>query len=303
MNMRFFILTVLCASILTTSAQAAPKVVTSIVPLHSLVSSVMDGIATPELLMQGQNSEHNASFTPQQIADLAHADVVFMIGNKLETKLGEISGTETVGGKAFIKMNEIPGLITHAIREGGTWEPDEDEPPSTGVSADPHIWLDPDNAKLMVKKIADTLGKADPANAKIYDANALKSLTDIDELESDLKAKLTPAQHKAFIVFHDAYQYFEHRFGVTAVGSISNFSATPPSAQRLEEIHNKINSSNATCVFREPQFTDAAVQTVIEGTKAKSSVLDPIGADLKPGPAAYSELLQKIAQNLAECLN
>ena len=300
--MRYLVLSLLCASMLATSAQAAPKVVTTIVPLHSLVSSVMDGVGTPELLMQGQNSEHNASFTPQQIADMAHADAVFMIGNNLESKLGEISGTETVGGKAFIKMNEIQGLITHAIREGGTWEPDGDEPPSTGVSADPHIWLDPENAKLMVKTIATTLDKADPANAKLYDANATKALAELDRLEADLKTQLTPVQHKPFIVFHDAYQYFEHRFGVTAVGSISNFSATPPSAQRLEEIHNKINSSNATCVFREPQFTDAAVVTVIEGTKAKSSVLDPIGADLKPGPKAYGELLHEIAKNLSDCL-
>jgi zinc transport system substrate-binding protein len=301
-KMSKFLLALSAQLLLSQFAQATPKVVTSIVPLHSLVSSVMDGVATPELLMQGQNSEHNASFTPQQIADLAHADVVFMIGNNLETKLGEISGTETVGGKTFIKMNETNGLITHAIREGGTWEPDGDEPPRTGVSADPHIWLDPENAKLMVKAIASTLDKADPTNAKLYDANASKTLTDIDKLESDLKALLTPAQHKPFIVFHDAYQYFERRFGVTAVGSISNFSTTPPSAQRLEEIHNKINSSNATCVFREPQFTDAAVQTVIEGTKAKSSVLDPIGSDLTPGPKAYGELLREIANNLSKCL-
>lgn len=285
------------------SAQATPKIITSIVPLHSLVSSVMDGVGAPELLMKGQNSEHNASFTPQQIADLGHADVVFMIGNNLETKLGEISGTETVGGKAFIKMNEIQGLNLHAIREGGTWEPDADQPPSTGLSADPHIWLDPENAKLMIKTIATALDKSDPTNAKLYDSNATKTLGELDRLEADLKTQLAPVQHKPFIVFHDAYQYFEHRFGVTAVGSISNFSATPPSAQRLEDIHNKINSSNALCVFREPQFTDAAVVTVIEGTKAKSSVLDPIGTGLKPGPNAYGELLRAIAKNLVDCLS
>jgi zinc transport system substrate-binding protein len=298
-----FLSGLLFMAIFSLPATATPKIVTSIVPLHSLVSSVMDGVGTPELLMQGQNSEHNASFTPQQIADLAHADVVFMIGQNLESKLGEISGTETVGGKAFIKMDEIQGLSLHAIRQGGTWEPDTDKPPSTGVAADPHIWLDPENAKLMIKTIATTLDKADSANAKLYDANATKALAELDRLEADLKTQLTPVQHKPFIVFHDAYQYFEHRFGVTAVGSISNFSATPPSAQRLEEIHNKINSGSATCVFREPQFTDAAVQTVIEGTNAKSSVLDPIGADLKPGPKAYDELLRAIAKNLSDCLH
>ena len=300
--MRHISFALLWASTLVTSAAAAPKIVTTIVPLHSLVSSVMEGVGTPELLMQGQNSEHNASFTPQQIADMEHADVVFMIGNNLEAKLGEISGTETVGGKAFIKMNEIEGLTTHAIREGGTWEPDSDEPPSTGVSADPHIWLDPENAKLMVKTITVALDKADPNNAGAYNANSLKALAKLNDLESEIKAQLAPVAHKPFIVFHDAYQYFEHRFGVTAVGSISNFSATPPSAQRLEEIHTKIISSNATCVYREPQFTDAAVQIVIEGTKAKSSVLDPIGATLSPGPNAYGDLLRQIATNLANCL-
>ena len=296
----------LSALFLTTAmmvpSQAAPKVVTSIVPLHSLVSSVMDGVGTPELLMQGQNSEHNASFTPQQLADMEHADLVFIIGNNLEVKLGEISGTDTVGGKTFVKMNEIQRVTIHAIRQGGTWEPDDDEPATEGKAADPHLWLDPENAKLMVKSIAISLDKADPTNASSYDANAAKTLADLDGLETELKAKLAPIQHKPFIVFHDAYQYFEHRFGVTAVGSISNFSATPPSAQRLDEIHNKINSSNAACVFREPQFTDAAVVTVIEGTKAKSSMLDPIGANLKPGKAAYGDLLRQIANNLADCL-
>ena len=136
--MRRLSFTLLCASTLVTSATAAPKIVTTIVPLHSLVSSLMEGVGTPELLMQGQNSEHNASFTPQQIADMEHADVVFMIGNNLEGKLGEISGTDTVGGKAFVKMNEIKGLNIHTIRQGGTWEADGDEPPPTPQSTDPH---------------------------------------------------------------------------------------------------------------------------------------------------------------------
>ena len=301
--MRHFLSVLLCASALATSAAAAPKVVTSIVPLHSLVSSVMEGVATPELLMQGQNSEHNASFTPQQLVDMEKADAVFIIGDNLEAKLGEISGTETVGGKAFIKMNEIKGLNLHTVRQGGTWEPDGDEPPPTPQTTDPHIWLDPENAKLMVQTINAALSKLDSANAKIYDANAAKTLTALETLETEIKSKLAPAADKPFIVFHDAFQYFEKRFGVNAVGSISNFSATPPSAQRLAEIHSKIASSNSTCVFREPQFSDAAVQTVIEGTSAKSGVLDPIGANIPPGPSAYGELLRQIANNIANCSN
>jgi zinc transport system substrate-binding protein len=284
---------------LTTSTLAAPKVVVSIVPLHSLVASVMDGVAEPALLSQGVNSEHQASYSPQQISTLAHADLVFIIGDNLEVKLGEISGSETVNGKAFIKMQTLPGLITHPIRNGGTWEKEAD---AMGP-VDPHIWLDPENAKTMTLAIAEELARIDPTNAQIYRANADKTNSDIGSLEHEIAASLAPTQSKPFIVFHDAYQYFEYRFGMKAVGSIADFSAAPPSAQRLEEIRNKVTSSGAACVFREPQYADAAVYAVSEGSTAKSGELDPIGAKLRPGKAAYGELLRGLARNLIACLN
>jgi zinc transport system substrate-binding protein len=281
------------------SALAAPKVVVSIVPLHSLVANVMDGVGEPELLLQGVNSEHQASYSPQQISALAHADVVFIIGDNLEVKLGEISGSETVNGKAFAKMLTLPSLITHPIRKGGTWEVDDD---AVGT-IDPHIWLDPENAKMMTTAIAAALIKIDTENAAIYNANATRQIAALDQLESEIKTTLDPVKNKPFIVFHDAYQYFERRFGLNAAGSISDYSATPPSAQRLEEIRSKIKSSTAVCVFREPQFSDAAVNTVTEGGQAKLGVLDPIGATLAPGKAAYAELLRTIAKNLSACLS
>jgi zinc transport system substrate-binding protein len=278
---------------------AAPKVVTSIVPLHSLVATVMDGVGEPELLLQGINSEHQASYSPQQISTLTHADVVFIIGDNLEVKLGEISGSETVNGKAFVKLIETPHLTTHPIRQGGTWEVDDH---AVGT-IDPHIWLDPENARTMTLAIAATLAKMDAGNAAIYMANATKQITALDALEAEIKTTLLPVKDKPFIVFHDAYQYFDRRFSMNAVGSISDFSGTSPSAQRLEEIRNKIKSSNAVCVFREPQFSDAAIVAVTEDSQAKLGVLDPIGAALTPGKAAYAELLRAIAKNLSACLS
>jgi zinc transport system substrate-binding protein len=280
-------------------AFAAPKVVVSIVPLHSLVSNIMDGVGEPELLLHGVNSEHQASYSPQQISALAHADVVFIIGDNLEVKLSEISGSETVNGKAFVKMLTLPSLITHPIRKGGTWEVDDD----AAGTIDPHIWLDPENAKMMTTAIAAALIKVDTENAAIYNANATRQIAALDQLESEIKTTLDPVKNKPFIVFHDAYQYFERRFDMNAVGSISDYSATPPSAQRLEEIRNKIKSSTAECVFREPQFSDAAVSAVTEGSTAKFGVLDPIGAALTPGKTAYSELLRSLARNFITCLN
>ncbi|MDE2445861.1 MAG: zinc ABC transporter substrate-binding protein [Alphaproteobacteria bacterium] len=302
--MRKFAFALLCAlSTTPPSAFAAPKVVVSILPLHSLVASVMQDVQTPVLLMKGQNSEHNASFTPQQLLAIEQSDVVFLVGDTLETKLSSLSGTEVVNGKTFVKLSETPGLILHAVRQGGTWEPDSDEPPPSPNTIDPHLWLDPENAKTMVKYIAGILQTADPPNAATYAKNAETTLARLAALESTLKTQLTPLQHKPFIVFHDAYQYFERRFGLTSVGSISNFAASPPSAQRLGEIRSKILSTHAKCVFREPQFNDAAVQTVIEGTEAKTNVLDPIGATLTPGPDAYEKLLSGIADHMTECLS
>lgn len=295
---------ILLTLLLTTSSLpvfAAPKVVASIVPLHSLVAGVMEGVGTPELLLKGVNSEHSGSYSPQQISDLTHADVVFIIGDNLEVKLGEISGTETVNGKEFEKLDLAPDVITHRIRKGGNWDVDSDEP-AAGNNADPHIWLDPENAKAMTTAIAAALDEIDSANAPKYNVNAAKQIAAIDQLESEIEVAVAPVKSKPFIVFHDAYQYFEKRFGVTAVGSISDYSATPPSAQRLEEIRTKIKSSNAVCVFKEPQFSDAAVITVTEGNSAKLGVLDPIGAKLTPGLAAYGQLLRDITKNLTDCL-
>jgi zinc transport system substrate-binding protein len=283
------------------AALAAPKVVASIVPLHSLVAEVMDGVGEPELLLKGVNSEHQASYSPQQIADLSHADVVFIIGDNLEVKLGEISGTDVVNGKKFVKLNLADGILTHHIRTGGTWEVDGDEP-ATGNTVDPHIWLDPENARTMTTAIATALSQADPANALTYSTNATKEIASLDALETEIKTSLESEKGKPFVVFHDAYQYFERRFGMTAVGSISDYTATPPSAARLSEIRSKIKSSNALCAFREPQFSDAAVSIVTEGTSAKLGVLDPIGAKLNPGKSAYFELLRDVTQNLKNCL-
>lgn len=289
------------------AAVAAPKVVVSIVPLHSLVAGVMEGVGSPELLLEGVNSEHQGSYSPQQISHLNHADLVFIIGDNLEVKLGEISGTETVGGKQFNKLNVLTGLVTHQIREGGSWEADEHEgeheEEHTGENHnDPHIWLDTQNAIIMTKEIAAALTEIDGVNAATYNSNASKQIAAIEKLELEIERDLKPVAGKPFIVFHDAYQYFEKRFGLSAVGSITDYSAAAASAQRLEEIRTKILNSKAVCVFKEPQYSDAAVQVVTEGSAAKINVLDPIGAGLVQGKNAYGQLLRGLTKNLTDCL-
>ena len=294
------------SGLLALPAAAAPKVIASIVPLHSLVSSVMDGVGEPELLLRGQNSEHQASYSPAQIEQLGKADIVFIMGEGLELKLTELSGSEAVNGRTFVQMSSAPGLVKLPIREGGTFEKDEDagENFASGTASfDPHLWLDPENAKAMAALIADTLAKADPENASRYAANEAALVKDLDGLTAEITGDVAPVKDKSFVVFHDAYQYFEKRFGLKASGSISDFAATEPSAERLKEVRDKVKSANAACAFREPQFSDKAVMVVIEGTGAKEGVLDPIGASLEPGKQAYSALLRNLAQNLKTCLS
>jgi len=302
----------LAAALLSASpALAAPKVVASVVPVLSIVAAVMGDRGAPELLLKGSMSEHRAVFTPTQIATLGDADLVFIVGHGLEAKLAQLSGSDAVNGKTFIELSEAPGVAKLPIRQGGAWEPDADEHDhaAEGTAAegaltfDPHIWLDPENAKAMAREVAADLAKADPGNAAAYAANAQAFAAEIDKTSAAIAAELAPVKDKPFIVFHDAYHYFENRFGLTGVGSISDVSAQAPSAERLAQVRDKIMSAKAACVFREPQFDDRVVQTVIEGTGAREGVLDPLGAGLTPGPQAYPQLLRNLAAALKDCLS
>jgi zinc transport system substrate-binding protein len=296
--------------LLATPAFAAPKVIASIMPVHSIVANVMGDVGTPELLLSGKNSEHSASLSPTQISALGQADVVFMIGGGLEHKLGQVSGSEAVKGKKFVALTDAPEIKVLKIRKGVNFEADSDEDlPETSdpqygfaLKYNAHIWLDPENAKAMTKAVATELGKIDPGHAATYQTNATVYLASLDQLEAEIAATTKPIQGKPFIVFHDAYPYFESRFGLTAVGSISDASAAAPSAKWLVEIRAKLASTKALCVFREPQFDSKYVNVVLEGSTAKEGVLDAMGYGLKAGHAAYAEILRNIATSAKACL-
>ena len=166
---------------------------------------------------------------------------------------------------------------------------------------DPHMWLDPENARAFANQMAETLSKDDPEHAAIYAANAEKLNQRLDALQADIAAELAAVTPKPYVVFHDAYHYFGHRFGVEAAGSITVNPEAPPSAQRVREIHDKLIDLGAACVFSEPQFPPKIVDTVIEGTDARTGVLDPLGANLEDGPDLYFTLVENLAGNLIEC--
>jgi ABC-type Zn2+ transport system substrate-binding protein/surface adhesin len=167
---------------------------------------------------------------------------------------------------------------------------------------DPHVWLDPVNAKAMIHEIEEALIEADPANASAYEANAEAMMSKLDNLVAEIDAELQPVKGRGYVVFHDAYQYFENRFGVSAVGSITVSPEVLPGAERVAELREKVRNLDATCVFSEPQFEPKLVMTITENTNAGTGVLDPLGASIDDGPELYFTLIRNMAKSLKDCL-
>ena len=323
----------------TMAARAeAPNVVVSIKPIHSLVSAIMQGVGEPRLIVEGAASPHTYSLRPSNAAALQDADVVFWVGHGLEAFLEK--PLEALGGKAtVVELDDAPGLERLPFREGGPFEAHshgggeeghdhahedhghdeaghdhakEAEGHAHGEEAgheghehgefDMHLWLSPDNARAIAAEAAKVLAEKDPANAEAYNKN-LAGLTErLAALDKEIAETVAPVKEKPFIVFHDAYQYFEHHYGMQAAGSITVSPETLPGAERLTQIRDKVKTLGATCVFAEPQFEPKLVNVVIEDTPAKSGTLDPEAATLDPGPELYFTLMKGLATSLRDCL-
>lgn len=319
------------ALLAASAAAAAPDVVVSIKPLHSLVAGVMRGVGEPGLIVDGAASAHTFSLKPSTARALQAADLVFWVGPTFEAFLvkpiGALSDKVTVAS-----IDDAPGVQKLAFREGGPFDADEHEvhaadgapekgsPPGhsghghgedaaeTAVDggvqvSDMHVWLDPVNAKALVAYIQATLAKADPANASIYKANAQGVNNRIDALDAEIQLTVAPVKDRPFVVFHDAYQYFEKRYGMTVAGSITVSPETLPGAERISNIHRKVRDLGATCIFAEPQFEPKLVKVIAEGTKARSGTLDPEAGTLTAGPDLYFELMRGLAVSMRECLS
>lgn len=312
----------LAASLLTSTAMAAPNVVASIKPVHSLVAAVMEGIAEPTLIVRGSASPHTYALRPSDAGALESADMVFWTGHGMELFLAD--ALESLAGNAkIVELAESPGITLLPVREGGAFEAhdhgdegheghDHDEHGHDEHAheeghehgeGDMHFWLDPENAKLMVTQIASTLAEADPENASAYQANAEAELLKLDALEEELAATLAPVADKPFVVFHDAYQYFEARFGLSLAGSVTVTPEVTPGAARIDELKAKVATLGATCVFAEPNFEPTIISAIIEGTPAKAGVLDPEGGALEEGVDLYPNLLRGLAASLVDCLS
>lgn len=298
----------------STFAQAgpAPAVMASIKPVHSLVAGVMDGVGKPGLLVEGAASPHTYALKPSQVRALSDAKLVFWIGPGLENFLAK--PMENISGDArSIALNSASGVIHHEFRgldeldgdahAGHEGHKHGDHDHDHAGSDDPHIWLDPRNAAAMVDAIEASLTEADPSNAATYSANAERLRQRLDELETRIAGQISAVKDRHFAVFHDAYQYFERRFGLEASAAITLSPESSPGAEHVSRVSRRIRDLKVVCVFTEPQFEPKLVRVVTEGSSARSAELDPLGAALPDGPELYFDLLEGMTRSMTDCLS
>ena len=306
MRLRFSSLLALCLFGFSGLAEAAPKVVVSIKPLHSLAARVMGSVGQPTLLVSGAASPHTYSLRPSDMRVIERADVVFWIGPNFEAFLTQaLNATSGV----TVTLAAAPGVTRLKARAGGLWDSavQDSSVRDSSVQAgdagdDPHLWLDIANAKAIAATMAAALGTADPANAVRYAANARSLAVALDAFDSELRGLLMPVRAKRFIVFHDATRYFEERYGLMSVGAVTVSPERPPGARRVEDLRARMAQGDIACLFTEPQFEPKLAATLVGRSQVKTGTLDPEGTALTPGPALYFDLMRGLARGFAGCL-
>ena len=291
-------------------ANAEIKVVASIKPIHSLASYLMDGVKKPDLIVDGYASPHGFAMKPSHAKMLQEADLIFWVGEDIESFLVKPLGS--IAKKAEkIELMEIKGIKKLKFRERnifdghddhGHKEDGHDDHGHEGHAHgefDPHIWLDPLNAKKILKEMAKHLIENDQANESIYKENLKKANKDLDKLVKQVKSEL----NKDFksIVFHDAYQYFEKRFKVNVLGAFTVNTDVLPGAEQLSEIREIIEHEKVTCVFSEPQFNPDIINAVAKDMNINTGVIDPLGATLNPGKDLYFNLIKNMSKSFQGC--
>jgi len=306
---RFPVAGILLSALLAVSAhraEAEPRIVASIAPLHGLAAAIGEGVSKPRLLLPAGASPHSFSLRPSDARAVNRADLVVWVGPALENFL-ERPLRILAAKDRLLTLTSLKGLTLLRARGGDDHDHGHDHGGETHNHADPHgidphLWLAPDNARLIATAIADRLIRLDPPHAAAYRKNLTRTLARIDSTERDIAVLLAPVQNTRFMTFHDAFQYFERAFGLNSAGWIAVDAARRPSAKRLSALRRTLRDSQAHCLFSEPQFPSSLMGTVAEGSDIRTATLDPLGVGIDPGPAHWGQMMLALGRSFRECL-
>lgn len=325
-----FVSTILFCSMITKPAFADEplRVVASIKPVHSLVNFVMQGVGKSELLLRREISPHTFKLRPSIAVAIQDANIVFWVGEAMETSLADPIDALVNDGRV-VALSNAEHLVVKPLRQEFVLRHQGDDHREPGVdghrhdthgaethvhehgteshdhghgSLDMHLWLDPANAVHMVRMIAASLSELNPTNAEIYASNADAFEQRADQLLDELSERLAPAKGIPFIVFHDTCRYFEERFGLTAAGSVLGSSHQPLSIFRLMELRETVHNHDIKCVFSEPQYNLEKLNVVVEGSTARIATIDTLGTTIEDSPELYFVLIDKLTDSFIECL-
>jgi len=296
------------------ASQRPLSVVASIKPIYSLVAAVMGDIGTPELLLKAPSSAHHFTLKPSQARILQAADIVFWVGPTMEQPLTKALATLAphaqttplinASGLMLLEFNnDAPAHQKPGLEQRDDHDRHEKHGDHDGHMINPHIWLDPKNAQVMLREISSRLGKADPENAKIYAANADQMSVRLAGLQADIARQLAPYSAARFLVLHDAHSYFERRFGLRNHGAITSEPDVMPTASRIKALRSELGTHQIDCIFAEPLLGQKAVDLIAEGSKVRIGRLDPVASNLPAGVELYPNLLQSYATAMQACFS
>lgn len=286
-------------SMLPMSASAeVPRVITDIPPIYGLTKTVMGDLGTPVLLLTKGADEHDFQLRPTQMRNIASADLVVWVGPKLTPWLDRAMA----GGDAM-SLSLMDQAGTQVLEYAAPHDHAEGDAHEDHAGANPHLWMDPDNALIWLDRIADALARLDAEHAAIYRANAGAAKVKIAQMDREIAAELAPVRDRSFVTYHDAYGYFIDHYGLTFSGAVALGDASRAGAAHIQELQDKI-AAGVVCVFPEAQHDSDLLMQLVAGTSARAGgALDPVGSTLEATPDTYQILMRGLAKTLADCLS
>lgn len=286
---------ILAATAMLTLPAHAVTVLTSIKPIQMIATELTEGVTKPDVLLQNNASPHDYALRPSDVKKVAAADLVIWYGHDLEPFLEKVV---TDKGNT-LTISQIPDL---SLREFGSEHAHDHDGHNHGTH-DPHFWLGIETVQQVANAIAHKLAEIDPQHAVTYAENLNKFEVQLKATDAEIKQQLTPVKDKGYFVFHDAYGYFEERYDLNQMGHFTVSPDRKPGAKTLIHIRKTLGTGDVACVFSEPQFTPAVIESVMRGSDVKTGILDPLGSEIDVKSGSYFEFLQGMSNSFSQCLS
>ena len=286
---------------------ANANIISSVKPIAFITQAISDGVTNTDILLPDGTSPHTYSLKPSDLAKIKTAELIIWVGEDLETFMPTV--LKNIDKNKQIELMDIPTIKSllrtstnnHDQQKTHTHNNDSDH--DHHGEYDEHIWLSPKIANEIAQAVHDKLISIYPDKKDIFDENLNEFTVKLAETEQNIAKKLINVQNSGYFVFHDAYGYFESQFGLKNLGSFTINPAVQPGVQTVYAIKRELKEHQAVCVFREPQFSPAVIEKIVNGTDVRIGELNPLGTDITLSKNAYSQFLLKLTQQLLDCLD